>query len=60
MKIDRQTLVAWAMTLMLIGASAIGAWLVVGDNGEGWLSLLHRLEALSAREPLLTALIFAL
>lgn len=60
MKPDYQTLLAWTLTVLLIGASIIGAWLVTGKNIDGLLSLLHGLELQSRHEPVSTALGFAI
>ena len=58
LKPDRPTLLAWSLTVILLGASAAGAWMMSGKNVDGLLALLERLEYRSEFRPLATALIF--
>lgn len=58
MKPDRSTLLAWALTTLLVGASAVGAWMLTGENIDGLLSLLERLEFRSVSRPVSTAIVF--
>jgi len=58
-KPDRPTLLAWSLTVVLVGASAAGAWMLTGENVDGLLALLERLEFRSEFRPFSTALVFA-
>lgn len=58
MRADRQIVLAWSMTAVLVGASVLGALLVAGDNGEGLLTLFRRLEDWSETAPWTAALTF--
>ena len=57
---DRPTLLVWGLTALLIGASALGAWLLSGENIDGLIALIERLEYRSEFRPLSTALVFGL
>jgi len=58
LKPDRPTLLAWGLTVILLGASVAGAWILSGKNVDGLLALLERLEYRSEFRPLATALVF--
>jgi len=58
-KPDRPTLLAWSLTAILVGASAAGAWMLTGENVDGLLALLERLEFRSEFRPFTTAVMFA-
>ena len=58
MKPDRPTLLAWSLTVILLSASAAGAWMLSGKNVDGLLALLERLEYRSELRPLATAMVF--
>ncbi|MDT8409777.1 MAG: VTT domain-containing protein [Wenzhouxiangellaceae bacterium] len=58
MKIDRKILMAWAVALVLVGASLVGGWLLAGESGQSWHELLGELENRSAHKPLATAALF--
>ena len=60
MKPDLPTLLAWGLTIVLIAASALGAWMLSGENIDGLLALLERLEYRSEFRPLSTAVAFTL
>lgn len=60
MKPDRPTLLAWALTFVLVGATVFGAWMMTGENIDGLLALIERLEYRSEFRPLSTALAFGL
>lgn len=59
MRPDGPTILAWLLTLVLIGASLFGAWMMTGENVEGLIALFERLEDRSLRRPFSTALAFA-
>lgn len=58
MKLDCPTLVVWGLTALLVGASAAGAWILSGENIDGLLALIERLEYRGESRPLSTALVF--
>lgn len=58
MKPDRPTLLVWGLTTLLIGASAVGAWMLSGENIDGLLALIERLEYRGEVRPLSTAMVF--
>ncbi|MBL37315.1 MAG: hypothetical protein CMP07_02780 [Xanthomonadales bacterium] len=60
MKPDRPTLLVWGLTALLLAASAFGAWMLSGENIDGLLALIERLEYRSEFRPLSTAAVFAL
>jgi len=60
LKPDRPTLLVWGLTALLIGATAVGAWMLSGENIDGLLALIERLEYRSEYRPATTALVFAL
>lgn len=60
MKPDRPTLLVWGLTALLVGATAVGAWMLSGENIEGLLALIERLEFRSEFRPLSTAAVFVL
>lgn len=60
MKPDRPTLLVWGLTALLVGATAVGAWMLSGENIEGLLALIERLEYRSEFRPLSTAAVFVL
>lgn len=60
MKPDRPTLLVWGLTALLIMATAVGAWMLSGENIDGLLALIERLEFRSEYRPASTALAFAL
>lgn len=60
MKPDRPTLLVWGLTALLIMATAVGAWMLSGENIDGLLALIERLEYRSEYRPASTALAFAL
>ena len=41
---DRPTLLVWGLTALLIGATALGAWMLSGENIDGLLALIERLN----------------
>lgn len=55
---DRPTLLAWGLTAILLGTSAVGAWMLTGENIDGLLALLERLEFRSEFRPFSTAVVF--
>ncbi|MBS3744478.1 MAG: TVP38/TMEM64 family protein [Wenzhouxiangellaceae bacterium] len=59
MRPDRPTLLAWGLTVALVGASAVGAWMLTGENIDGLLALLERLQYRSEFRPFSTAVVFA-
>jgi len=59
-KVDRPTLLVWSLTALLIAASALGAWMLSGENIDGLLALIERLEYRSEFRPLSTAVVFGL
>lgn len=60
MKPDRPTLLVWGLTVLLVGATAVGAWVLSGENIDGLLALIERLEYRSEFRPLSTAAVFVL
>lgn len=60
MKPDRPTLLVWGLMAVLMGASAAGAWMLSGENIDGLLALIERLEYRSEVRPLSTAAVFVL
>lgn len=60
MKPDRPTLLVWGLTALLVGATAVGAWMLSGENIDGLLALIERLEYRSESRPLATAAVFIL
>jgi len=60
LKPDRPTLLAWTLTSVLVGASALGAWILSGENIDGLLAIIERLEYRSEFRPLSTAMVFGL
>ena len=60
MKPDRQTLLAWLVTVVLIAVTLVGAWFMTGENLDGLMALFERLEARSIDRPWSTALAFVL
>lgn len=59
MKPDLPTLLAWGLTAVLAAASALGAWMLSGENIDGLLALIERLKYRSEFRPLSAAFVFA-
>jgi len=59
-KPDRPTLLVWGLSALLFAASALGAWILSGENTDGLLALIERLEYRSEHRPLSTTLVFGL
>lgn len=55
---DRPTLLVWGLTALLLAATALGAWMMSGENIEGLLALVERLEYRSEYRPLSTTAVF--
>lgn len=57
---DRPTLLVWGLTALLVAVTAVGAWMLSGENIDGLLALIERLEFRSEFRPLSTAVVFVL
>jgi len=56
---DRPTLLVWGLTGLLLAATALGAWMLSGENIDGLLALIERLKYRSEFRPLSSAAVFA-